>query len=196
MGASGGRELHLAGDRVRQMSRWGHKPRRWHKQTPMGRFRWYVETRSYLFAIDFRPWRGHQVYARYSRLASGGWSAVPDWTREDTNVKRRVPKAAGERPRALASLQAGKLLGLEPVIEQLAVITYEDGGARQNGLAIILVQGSEWQFLVKDPDSGTQFRARGATLWEAMEGAALALSCDEAPWEEDPKAKKPGGKKT
>jgi len=111
-------------------------------------------------------------------------------------MKRRIAAAKADRPRSLASLNPASILALGPVIEHLGVITYDDGTARQNGVVILLCQGAEYVALAKDPDSELQLRARGATLYDALESLSVLLSQEDTPWEPDTRPVRRGGGKT
>jgi len=100
-------------------------------------------------------------------------------------MKRRLKKEDAARPRSLASLAVGAMPALAPVAEHLAVITFDDGTARQNGLVILMCQGSEFVALAKDPESELQLRVRATTLDAALETLAIMLSQDDTPWEPD-----------
>jgi len=100
-------------------------------------------------------------------------------------MKKKAAKGGAENVKHLAPVETkifGELLSL---VEHCAIRQYDDGDTREPGWITIKTQGAAWVVQVKDPDSAASFTALGSSLDQALETAALMLSCDEAPWEPD-----------
>jgi hypothetical protein len=173
------------GKRVCRWQRWGCKVRRSRKPVRGNPYTWVLLFTRHLYLVDYRPWRGHHVRARYELEDPQHAARVPTWVREEPSVKRKVVKAEEARPVSLARLDNPEMPVMDPISEHMATITYDDGGARKAGLVLLLVNGAEYTALAKDPDSAMQLRARGSTLYEALETLAVLLSQADAPWEPD-----------
>ena len=100
-------------------------------------------------------------------------------------MKKKIGKLQASDVKHLAALETSILNGLLPLVEHCAVRQYEDGDPRETGWITIKTQGAAWVVQVKDPDSCCSFASVAETLDKALETAALLLSCDDAPWEQD-----------
>lgn len=110
-------------------------------------------------------------------------------------VKRRsAAAAAGDGVNHLAAMETTLFQQLLPIVEHCAFVRYDDGEQRQPGWVTIKTLGAAWVVQVKDPDSANSFQFVADTLDKALEGAALLLSCEEAPWQPDAFLKKQKGK--
>lgn len=107
--------------------------------------------------------------------------------------KVKLPERAAVKH--IAALESEMMKDAMPVLEQLAMLQYEDGSPRQGGLLMVWVDGSTWTALVKERSADAQMRATGRT-WDEMIGTlALMLGAEDAPWEPDPNARRHGGRK-
>ena len=95
----------------------------------------------------------------------------------------------------LAALESEYLRDCMPVVEQLALLQYDDGSPRQGGLLMVWCDGSAWVCCVKDRDAAAQIKTTGKTLDEALATMALMLGAEDAPWEPDANARRQGGRK-
>lgn len=108
--------------------------------------------------------------------------------------KKSAAAAAGGDARQLANVVSKTFEGLAPLVEHCAVVRYDDGDPRETGWITIKTIGAAWSVQVKDPDSGNSFQFVSETLDKALEGAALLLACDDAPWQPDAFLKRKKGK--
>lgn len=92
----------------------------------------------------------------------------------------------------LAALETEYLRDCMAVVEQLALLQYDDGTARQPGYLGVWTQGSAWVVRVQDKDAEAQLTAEGRTLDEALDTLAHLLGAENAPWEPIAKRKKKG----
>ena len=108
--------------------------------------------------------------------------------------KKAAAAAAGGDARHLAPVESEYFSKLMSLVEHCAVTKYDDGDPRETGWFTIKTLGSAWVVQVKDQDSGNSFQFVSDTLDKALEGAALLLACEEAPWQPDPFLRKKKGK--
>jgi len=93
----------------------------------------------------------------------------------------------------LAALESEYLREVQPVVEALGMLQYDDGSPRQPGYLGIWTQGSAWVVRLTDNDASAQLTAEGRTLDEAMDMLAMYLGSEEAPWEPISRRRKKGG---
>lgn len=138
------------------------------------------------FQLTYKPWIGTWVSARWrvgERL--GDPDSGEEYERPD--VKKRTSTVSGvDSPRHRAAVETTLLSTIMPLVEHMCITRYDDGDPREPGWVTIKTMGAAWVVQIKDPDSGTSFQSIGDTLDKALETAALLLSCDEAPWANDP----------
>lgn len=108
--------------------------------------------------------------------------------------KKAASAAAGDGARHVAAMETEILKQLLPLVEHCALVRYDDGDQRVPGWITIKTLGAAWVVQVKDPDSANSFQFVSDTLDKALEGAALLLACDDAPWQPDAFLKKQKGK--
>jgi len=171
-------------------NRWiGQRPCRW---APMGVFFFRVLTGEGLLGISSRPFRGLFV--------TEGWSLIPHcgsmpnkrlWTRRRPDVKK-VKLSERSAVRHLAPLETEYLKEHMGIIEQLAMLQYDDGSVRQTGYLGIWTQGATWFVRVQDKDADASLTCEGRTLDEALDTLQLQLGSEGAPWEPNTRKKKKG----
>jgi len=158
------------------------RPRRW---LPKGPCRFRVMVRQVVFELTGQGRRGICVTGQVEKardfLPPAVWPNVWGYP----SMKKRTSKGPAETVRHLAAMETSLLAGLMPLVEHCAIRQYDDGDSRETGWLTIKTQGSAWCVQVKDPDSCTSFTAVAESLDKALETAALLLSCDDAPWEQD-----------
>jgi len=169
-------------------NRWvGERPCRW---APMGVFFFKVLTGDSLIGMSSRPFRGV--------FATEGWSLWPHggpmgreriWERWRSNVKK-VKLSERSAVRHLAPLETEYLSEHMAIIEQLAMLQYDDGSVRQTGYLGVWTQGSTWFVRVQDKDADASLTAEGRTLDEALDTLQLLLGSENAPWEPNTRKKK------
>lgn len=136
--------------------------------------------------VSGRQWRGERFPPH---------AAAYDYERPDVK-KKTATTAAGGDARHRAAVETELLSKLLPLVEHCCVTRYDDGDPREPGWITVKTMGAAWVVQVKDPDSGASFQMIAESVDKALEGAALLLACDEAPWAPDPFLKKnKGGKK-
>jgi len=158
--------------------------------------------------VEFRVGMGHTVF----HLTSEWWNGIyltaitrrgqhnatgRDWRVDVPRpiMKKKAAAAAGDNgARHIAALESNILKDLLPLIEHCALVRYDDGDQRVPGWLTIKTLGAAWCVQVKDPDSANSFQFVSDTLDKALEGAALLLACDDAPWQPDAFLKKQKGK--
>jgi hypothetical protein len=174
--------------------RWvGVRPRRW---LPRGRSFFWLLTRDHRIGMHAVYRKGICRVSYYARHWSpGGAASNPLWVGRYPNMKK-VKLGDRGAVRHLAALESEVLRDHMPVVEQLALLQYEDGTPRQGGYLGVYVDGSAWVLIVKDRDAGAQLRITGRTFDEALGTLALMLGAEDAPWEVDPNARQKGGRKT
>lgn len=160
----------------------GRRPCCW---LPRGSPTWYMRHGSRVYMLTAKPYRGICVTAMWDMCGRVGHLDPPTWTWEFPVMKKKSTKAASELGRHLAAMESTIFTGLLPLVEHMAVRQYDDGDPRDPGYVTIRTTGSAWQVQVKDVDACCSFTATADTLDKALETAALLLSCDEAPWEQD-----------
>jgi len=141
---------------------------------------WWVGI--WLTAISFR---GPDFRAREGLVIPVGRPVVK---------KKTAATPAGDGARHIAAVETEILKGLMPLVEHCALVRYDDGDPRSPGWLTIKTIGAAWCVQVKDPDSCNSFQFVSDTLDHALEGAALLLACDDAPWQPDAWLKKSKGK--
>lgn len=149
-------------------------------------------TSGHAVRIYGRPFRG--LKASESWTLVGGNGALRDklvWRSGDTSVKK-VKLSERSAVRHLAPLETEYLSDHMAIIEQLAMLQYDDGTARQTGYLGIWTQGSTWFVRVQDKDADASLTAEGRTLDEALDTLQLLLGSDTAPWEPNTRRKKKG----
>ena len=163
---------------------------------PKGKGEFCILTDRWKFLVDFLPFKGMCVVARYPWSQGGGWASDPDLTWERPSMKKKAASSAGDGGKHLAAVESNHFDQLMPLVEHCAARQYDDGDARETGWFTVKTIGAAWVVQVKDPDSGMSFQAVGDTLDKALDSAALLLGCDEAPWETDPWLKKNKARKS
>lgn len=158
------------------------RPRRW---MPKGRVEFDLVVKTVRFRLTSIPFKGICVIARYRPGDVRCELAVPDERWEFPSMKKKTTGTAAVQVKHLAALESDVFKGLLPIVEHMAVRQYEDGDPREPGWVTIKTQGSAWVVQIKDPDACVSFSAVAETLDKALETAALLLSCDDAPWEQD-----------
>lgn len=126
------------------------------------------------------------------RRALGPLPVDTSWTvyRRPLVKKKVAAAAAGGDARHLAAIETELLAGVLPLVEHCAVVRYDDGDPRETGWFTVKTLGAAWIIQVKDPDTGNSFQFVSDRLDKALEGAALLLACEEAPWQPDAFLKK------
>lgn len=107
--------------------------------------------------------------------------------------KRQAVEQAGGV--ASAALNSKMLADVLPIVQHLAVRTYDDGAPRTPGTLMVKTVGSMWQMIAKDPDSKQQLLVLAASLDDALLLLSMLLEAEDAPWEPDPYARDTGPKK-
>jgi len=168
---------------INRQYRWtGRRPRRW---LPRGKSFFYVLTPRWEFGMRALSGRGICCVERWPRgTRLGALVAHAPRTWEYPDMKRPKTAAATDAVH-IAALETEVFADLLPLVEHMAVRRYEDGTPREPGWVTIKTAGAAWVVQVKDPESCCSFSAVGDTLDKALGTAALLLSCDEAPWEQD-----------
>jgi len=101
-------------------------------------------------------------------------------------VKKKAAAAgAPDGAKHLASVESEMFKDHMPLVEQMAMVRYDDGDLRQPGWVMLKTLGAAWIVAIKDPDSGNSFQFVAETLDKAIDGATLLLACDDAPWQPD-----------
>lgn len=168
------------------VSRWGlHscRPRRW---LPRGTAIFHVACGDHVYSLCSEWWVGIWPVARRGR---GNIASAPDGERKQLRrptVKKKEAKArTADGAKHAAPVETKYFADLMPVVEHLAFTSYDDGDPREPGWITLKVLGAAWVCQVKDPDSGNSFQFVAESLDKALEGAALLLACDDAPWQPD-----------
>jgi len=161
--------------------RWvGRRPSAW---LPMGEGEFKVLTRTLCLGMRFLPFRGIRLWGVWSRGRSVGMlpsEAVQ--LREITSVKK-VKLAERGAVKHLAALESEYLAEVQPVVEALGMLQYEDSSPRQPGYLGIWTQGSTWFVRLQDKDADAQMTCEGRTVDEALDTLAVLLGSENAPWE-------------
>lgn len=152
---------------------------------PRGECWIYTRCKGSVVGLQYLPWKGicwRAVRVSKSHPFDGPLAGPPN--RRPEVKKKEMSKAAAEASH-LAAMETERFADMLSLVEHLATVKYEDGDPRQPGFIILRTNGSAYQAVVKDPDTGMAFTAAGKTLDEALETAALYLGTDSAPWEPD-----------
>jgi len=162
-------------------NRWtGERPCRW---LPMGVAEFRLLTADQVLVMRALPFRGVCVVESWSRshgtIRPLGTAVT---RREETNVKK-VKLAERGSVKHLAALESDYLAEVQPVVEALGMLQYEDGSARQPGYLGVWTQGSTWFVRLQDKDADAQMTCEGRTLDEALDTLAVLLGSENAPWE-------------
>jgi len=159
------------------------RPRRW---MPQG-------------TAHFRVAMGDRVYHLTSEWWVGIWLSAITWRGDcprarsgarvsvvRPNVKRKdAAAAAGGDAQHVARMECETFKDLMPLVEHCAIVRYEDKSQRVPGWFTVKTLGAAWVVQIKDPDSGNSFQFVAESIDKALEGAALLLACDDAPWQPD-----------
>lgn len=131
------------------------------------------------------PFKGIAATAGY--VVVPGCDTLPPatWCMEFPSMAIKKRESRAKDIKHLAPVESNIFSGLLSLVEHMCLMQYEDGSPRVPGWLTVKSQGAAWAVQVKDPDSCSSFTAVGATLDNAIETAALLLSCDDAPWEAD-----------
>jgi len=158
----------------------------------MGRSLFFLLTREHRWLMSIRPFVGIQRIACWPRMHLGSLSrAGALWVAEETTVKKvRVADRASVKH--LAALESELFRDYMPIVEQLALLQYEDGSPRQGGYLGIWTQGATWHARAQDKDADAYLPCVGRTLDEALATLALMLGAEDAPWEPNGRRKKKG----
>jgi hypothetical protein len=149
----------------------------------MGNCTYKLLTGSKAFVITAKPFRGQFVVeVRRKTWGRAGRDGEVLEQRRRASVKK-VKLADRASVKHLASLELKALPDLTPIVQQLALLQYDDGQPRQGGYLGVWVNGSAWVVRVTDKDADAQLTAEGRTLGEALELLQLLLGADDAPWE-------------
>lgn len=169
--------VHSRGNRLH-----GARPRCW---LPRGVCTFYICTGSHRYTLTARTFVGIWVAARDRRGSVGppGYDASHKWS--GPAMKKKTAPPPERTARHVAPVETDLLRTCMPLVEHMAVVKYDDNDPREPGWITIRTQGAAWAVVVKDPDSGNSFTSVAQTLDQALETAALLLSCDEAPWAPD-----------
>jgi len=173
--------------------RWVGK--RVHASDWRGQVSWYVLTAAGWYGIHARMLRGCCRSSFHPFSSSSGAVIGPASHVWGYPSVKKVKLAERASVKHLAALETEAFRDLMPVVEQLALLQYEDGSARQPGFLMIWVDGSTWVVVAKDKDAGAQLKCVGRTLDEALGTLALMLGSDDAPWELDGKAARLGAQR-
>lgn len=111
-------------------------------------------------------------------------------------MKRKRQAEAQPGGVASASVASKMLADVLPILQHMAVRSYDDGAPRTPGTILVKTVGSMWQITAKDPDSKQQLIVLAATPDDALLLLSMLLEADDAPWEPDPWAKDTGPKKS
>jgi len=104
---------------------------------------------------------------------------------EMAKMKRKRQAADAPAGKHVAPLESSILSKHHSLVAHMAVVQYDDGGARVPGWISIKTIGAAWQIEIKDPDTLQLLRVVQATLDDALTLAALLLDSEDAPWEPD-----------
>lgn len=145
----------------------------------------------WIYRLRSEWWVGISLAALRRRgavVASGvhEWRSIP----RPTVKKKAAAAAAGDGARHVAAMETTKFADLLPLVEHCALVRYDDGDTRVPGWITIKTLGAAWVVQIKDPDSANSFQFVSDTLDKALDGAALLLACDDAPWQPDAFLKK------
>jgi hypothetical protein len=145
------------------------------------------------FDLWFRPFHGYYCRAVYDddvprRLLL--LVPLPECLMKKKSVGK--PAAGGSGAVHLAPIESNTFTALPNLMAHLCLVRYDDGDARQPGTLSVRTLGSSWAVTVKDPDGACQMQCLGNTLDDALALVDLLLGSEEAPWEADRWAKKPG----
>lgn len=169
--------MRSCGDRLH-----GVRPCRW---LPRVVCYWYVWRRNWRYHLTGS--RGHGIWVRSAeeRDRQSVTRVLRTFDFERPLMKKRESAKAAGDARHLASVETETFSDLMSLVEHCAIRKYDDGDARETGWITVKVKGAAWVVQVKDPDTACSFEAIADTLDKALQTAALMLSCDEAPWEQD-----------
>jgi hypothetical protein len=140
-------------------------------------------------SLPFRGWFTTEVRVKTWGLVPGDGRLLE--VRRRPSVKK-VKLSDRSGVKHLAALETEYLRDCMAVVEQLALLQYDDGTARQPGYLGVWTQGSAWVVRVQDKDAEAQLTAEGRTLDEALDTLAHLLGAENAPWEPIAKRKKKG----
>lgn len=158
------------------------RPRRWAPR----RKNWFkMRLQNLMLLLCSVPHKGTYLVAGTTLIESTSLSTSWRYRWKEPDVKKKAAKGGAENVKHLAPLESNVFTALLALVEHCAVRQYDDGDPREPGWFTVKTQGAAWCIQVKDPDSAASFTALGSTLDQALETAALMLSCDEAPWEPD-----------
>lgn len=132
-------------------------------------------------------WVGIWTVGVWPRSAVGWWpsDSLCLFKRPVVKKKAAAANASGDA-RHLAAVESEHFKDMLSLVEHCAIVRYDDGDSRQPGWFTVKTLGAAWLVQVKDPDGACSFQFVSDTLDKALEGAALLLSCDQAPWQPDP----------
>jgi hypothetical protein len=159
----------------------------------MGKVLYYLLTRDHRLRISVWPYRGHCVTARFTKtwgLGAPDGALVAVYRRPSVKKVKLSERSAVKH---LAALESEYLSDVMPVVEQLALLQYDDGTVRQPGYLGVWTQGSAWVARVTDKDAEATLTAEGRTLDEALDLLGLLLGSEDAPWEPISRRKRKGG---
>lgn len=171
-------------------NRWvGKRAAKW---LPMGSGMFEVLTGDRRFVMSFKPFRGVFAFEVYTKTWGLG---APDGTlleqRRRPDVKK-VTLAKRSSVKHLAALESHFFRDLQPIVDHLGRLTYDDDSPRQPGYLGVWTQGSAWVARITDKDADATLTAEGRTLDEALGVLAMLLGADDAPWEPAARRKKKG----
>jgi len=156
--------------------------KRW---VPKGKGKFFARTGTSFLGLTYLYRRGICLTSRWP-LYSGLFPAegmVENW--EFPSMKKKTALGGPGDGKHLAAMETNLFHQHQSLVEHCALRKYDDGDAREVGWFTIKTVGAAWIVQVKDPDSCASFSAVADTLDKALDTAALLLSCDEAPWEQD-----------
>lgn len=145
----------------------------------------FVRVKLARFLLTWKPFAGMAVTARWDKYRDVRDTPPASCEMEFPAMAIRRRETKAKDIKHLAPVESRIMDGLLSLVEHMCLLQYEDGTPRLPGWITLKSQGAAWCCQIKDPDSCSSFAAVGSTLDQALETAALLLSCDDAPWEAD-----------
>jgi len=159
-------------------------------RTRRGRQEFRLLTRSWVYAIRLLPYRGLRVAAQWQRGSPSVGNYLESLCPPVEKFVKKVKLTDRSSVKHLAAMETSVFKDHFAVLEQLAMLQYNDGTPRQPGYLGMWTQGNLWFVRVQDKDAPAQITAEGRTADEAWAMMCLYLASEDAPWEAATQKKK------
>jgi len=162
---------------------------------PKGASKFWIVKGDEKFLVDFIPYKGYAVVGLAPRHFAYVGTADFMYQWERASMKKKAPSSGGSGARHMAAMETALFAQHLPILEHLAITSYEDGDPRTTGYITLSTRGAAWHVAVKDPDSMMSFNLTSMAFDKLLDDLALILGCEEAPWEPDSWLQRNGKKK-